>query len=273
MRIDTSKLNAWHFCPAYYQELYLLGIQKSVGVSSALEFGKRMHELLETHYRGMAGMWQNGYGPHSDAMIESEAQTMMAAYRAQYPQENFSVVEVENKFEIPIEGTGHILVGRMDGVVRMVDTKKLWLLEHKTEGANSRANTPEAWVARGQVGTYLWAGREIYGEEFGGILLNVLTRSGTASRVSLPRPPRFRRDSLVRTVAQQEEAIDNLVWAADQIEQLERTHGAGKLWPQDRGRCYDGWRKCQFYELHVIGRTPELLRLYEAVKKDTESGK
>jgi len=241
----------------------VLGIQKIIPASNALEVGKRIHELLEEHYRQSAGMWCTPRGPHNDKYVEQECQLMMARYKAQYPQEPFSVVDIEQKFELAIPGTNHVLSGRMDGVVRMHDTKKLWLLEHKSEGSPTR-NKPEVWASKGQVGVYLWAGAQLYGEEFGGILLNVITRSATSTATGA----RFRRDSLIRTLQQQQEAIDNVVWAADQIEALEKSHGAGKLWPQDRNRCYDGWRQCPYYSLHVTGRTEETLRDYEAIKRD-----
>jgi hypothetical protein len=48
----------------------------------------------------------------------------------------------------------------------------------------------------------------------------------------------------------------NIIYIADQIEKLERTHGRDQLWPQNRNVCVNemtGW-KCDYHLLHVVGR-------------------
>ena len=273
VRIDNSMSKMFHFCPAAFQERYLHQLERTppAGKSAPTDFGKRMHQLLEVHYQQSSGRWQSTYGPMEPPELELEAQQALAAYRAHYPQEPFSVVDVERQVEVPIPGSSHVYVAKLDMVVRMNDTRGLRVFETKTEGARSSGNRPDAWAARAQVGLYMWAGAQLYGGPFEGILLNVITRSATTSGTNpgmFGAGPYFRRDSLERTEAQQLEAVSNIKWVADQIEQLQRTHGSELLWPQDREQCVR-WPgvKCAYYDLHILGRTDETLRGYRKAEQ------
>lgn len=213
----------------------------------------------------------------ADEALEAEAQYTFETYCAYYPEEPFEVVAQEQYFEVPIgkcldcawgpiemllpieacekhygpmaQGAlgRHIYNGEFDAVVRMKDSGKLYLLETKTESRSSKSNLPEAWISRSQVGLYQWAAEQIYGEEFEGILLNVITRQSPKGNCA----PCFRRDTLHRTKDQQLDAVKNIVWAADQIESMQRTG----FFPGNRNNCVsqNGW-KCDFFDLHV---TPE----------------
>ncbi len=199
--------------------------------------------------------------------LETEAQEMIAAYAAHYPAESFEVIDVERTWELPLPGGRHSASGKFDGFVRgNADPYlpgKLYLLEHKTEKRGSKANLPESWAARSQVGIYQWAGEQIYGEEIAGIILDVLTRRSDAGRIG----PSFRRDTLSRTREDCELAIANLNWTADQIERC-REEWNGAIWPQDRNNCcVNGWR-CDFYNLHVFGRSDfELQQHFQPTEK------
>lgn len=192
---------------------------------------------------------------------------MIAAYAAHYPAESFEVIDVERTWELPLPGGRHSASGKFDGFVRgNADPYlpgKLYLLEHKTEKRGSKANLPESWAARSQVGIYQWAGEQIYGEEIAGIILDVLTRRSDAGRIG----PSFRRDTLSRTREDCELAIANLNWTADQIERC-REEWNGAIWPQDRNNCcVNGWR-CDFYNLHVFGRSDfELQQHFQPTEK------
>lgn len=250
MRIDNSRAKAFFRCPAEYQERYEFNIEPDNRDNFA--FGTRWHQLLEGKYRRMKGEDFTDYAPDTNEAIENEAQTMLARYAAHYPEEPFDVVHVEHYFEVPLPGSNHIYVGEMDAIVRDKETGLLQLFETKSERRGSKANLPEAWASRSQVGLYLWAAEQLYNEPFKNILLNVCTRQSPAGREQAS----FRRDELQRSVEEKQAAIENIIWVADQIEAMKQTHGIERLYPQNRNVCVNemtGWR-CDYYDLHVIAR-------------------
>ena len=212
--------------------------------------GHRMHEVLENHYRGIAGMPAIAFDD-ADELVEAETQVAFEAYKLHYPDEPFTVMDTERVFEVPLPGCEHTYSGKMDMLVRMKDTGKLWLLDHKTQKRTAYTNNPEAWAAKAQVGLYKWAAEQLYKEPIDGIILNVIRRQSDKGL----EPPTFWRDNLERSPEQVDEALRNIIWVADQIEGMHKTFGDGPNWPTDRDNCKQGNFKCDFYDLHVIGRT------------------
>lgn len=301
MRIDNSRAKAFFTCPAFYQERYLYNIEPAER-SEALSFGTRMHQLLEERHRRMMGEQPEPFPPLDSEALEAEAQAMFAGYEAHYPEEPFEVVGVEQFFEVglPMTVTGvpaicldcsnscgwgasfdarypvdvvvcpecgaptkrwfhHTYIGEFDAIVRMRDSGGLALLETKTERRGNKANLPEAWAARSQASLYLWAAEQLYGEPFERVILNVLTRQSPAGR----EPASFRRDTNIQRSEQEKlDAVNNIIWVADQIEALGRGRGTDGLWPQNRNACVNeitGWR-CPYYKLHIHGRDEITLR-------------
>lgn len=279
MRIDNSRAKAFFRCPAEYQERYEFNIEPQNRDNFA--FGSRWAELQEEKYRRLLG--ENFTAPPCDnEAIENEAQTMLARYNAHYPTEPFDVVAVEKFFELPLPRTHcwecgstdlteklglirsvlckdchrvnviHTYVGEMDAIVRDKETGLLQLFETKSERRGSKANTPEAWAAKSQVGLYLWTAEQIYNEPFKNVILNVCTRQSPAGREQAS----FRRDMLQRSLEEKQAAIENIIYIADQIEAMEQNYGTERLFPQNRNACVNemtGWR-CDYYDLHVIAR-------------------
>ena len=245
MKIDNSAAEAFTSCPALYQERYINGWTRK-GAGGALEFGTRIHKLLEGHFAlrepGVLGE-DISLG---DPLVEAEAQELFEAYKAQYPVEPFAVVDVERYFEVPLPSSPHILIGKMDVIYRDNESGRLGLMDHKTESRTSRANLPEVWAAKAQVGLYQWAAEQIYGEPFDSITLDVLTRRSPAGRL----PPSFRRDSLQRTKAQQANAIRDIIYIADKITELESLQG---MYPRFTKNCHNGGWRCEAYAAHVVG--------------------
>lgn len=230
------------------------------------------------------GIHVTPFAPCADQAFEDEAQTMFALYEATYPEEPFEIVDVEKFFEVTLperckcgqlaypevhDNNGfkeylfkcsqcpklyvwrarppHSYIGEFDAIVRDKTTGTLHLLEHKTERRGSKDNLPDVWASKSQVGLYLWAAEQIYGEKFGSIILNILTRQSPAGR----EQPCFRRDNLQRTNVQLQDAVSNIVYVADQIERV-RTQFGKERYPQNRENCVTGfgWH-CDYYDLHV----------------------
>jgi len=275
LKIDNSQMQAFWYCPQKWEERYVNNLEPRVRDTSSLEFGTRMHQLLEDRHldqQGLPQRWVDSGGLTSE--LEAEAQLTFEAYCAYYPEEPWDVVAVEQYFEVPLLReqcphcqsrrlgvfeespycfeceqwfADHIYNGEFDAIVRMKDSGRLYILETKTESRSSKSNSPEAWISRSQVGLYQWAAEKIYGEEFEGIILNVISRQSPKGNCA----PCFRRDTLHRTKAQQLDAVKNIIWVADQIEAMQRIG----FFPSNRNNCVTGYGwKCDFHDLHV---TPE----------------
>jgi hypothetical protein len=246
MRISNSGLKDFLYCPAFYQEKHLFEIERIVGEDSKLNesllFGSRIHQLLAEYYRGV----RPSTLVLSEA-LEAEAQLTFEAYKAHYPVEDFEFVEAEYPFELPLPGGKHSLSGIIDGLIVAEDGETYNIFETKTEQRGSKANHPQAWKSKTQVGVYLWAARKLWPEKkIDKILLNVITRQSEKGR----EPPTFRRDDLQRTDAQINEALSTVEYVADQISYLKDTRDCS-LWPTNRENCVSrtGW-VCEYNPLH-----------------------
>ena len=265
MRIDNSQAKAFRFCPLYWREKYLIGIEKvrqpaPNGEAPPAEVGTRTHQLLEEHYRPPTPPAREPYPEHPNATVEAECQLIMAAYRSTFPVESFSVVAVEHTFEVPL-GERHTYVGKFDGIIRDADGH-LCVLEHKSEKRTSKANNPKAWAARNQGALYLWAAEQVYGEPFECVVLNVLRRPSPKGQEPPEFPP---RQNLFYSAEQRESAVDNLLVTADEIEEYKARFGTGPRdwWPSNTENCYNPW-PCEFVQPHVYGWSDELLKQYKS---------
>lgn len=224
-----------------------------------------MHELLEEHFLALKGTPREPY-PVADEATELEAQAMLAGYNARYPLEPFSVVAVEQVFEVALPGSEHTYIGKLDGVVRYTEAPyegQLAVLEHKTEKRSSQRNSPEAWAARAQVSLYKFAVEMLYREPVSHIILDVLRRQSPAGR----EPAVFYRDTLERTEGQVQSALQDLIYVADQIEHLE-AHYSTERWPQNTDNCAQGKFLCDFFALHVGAGGDQLVQLkYQPAKE------
>lgn len=279
MKIDNSQAKAFLICGLYWKERYANNLEPD-RKSDALSFGTRVHQLLECRHLLLAGRDIPDFPPLEDPALEAEAQLTFAAYEAHYPEEPFEVVDVERYFEVPVgqcrecswkkgfkEVQGyceshydnhnpyrHTYCGEFDAIVRMKDSGRLRVLETKTERRGSKDNLPDAWIVKSQVGLYQYAAEQIYNEPIEAIILNVITRQSPKGQ----ERPSFRRDNLYRSPAQQREAVRNLVWVADRIEECRRDG----FFPANRNNCVSGfgWH-CPYYDLHATEeRSEELVK-------------
>jgi PD-(D/E)XK nuclease superfamily protein len=252
MRIDNSAATTWQFCPLKYYEKYVAKREfPDEGGSRA--FGSRMHALLG-EYHGTLAVPRIDVAPGvpcEDPQLEAEAQATFARYLGHYPYEPFDFGGVEAVHVIPLPHSDHELVVKIDGW--LVDQEgRTGIYECKTEKRGSQANNPESWASRSQVGLYQWALSHVLQREVDYILLDVITRQSEKGRVSAD----FRRDRLQRNLRQQELALDNIRWVADQIEAMEKSG----FWASNTNNCKQGWLKCDYYLAHLEGWTDDLLR-------------
>jgi PD-(D/E)XK nuclease superfamily len=266
MEIDHSAAEAFRQCPYMYYEKYLaegtgLELKSQPGEKiHPLDFGGRVHELLEEYYNELRGTPIKPYPESPREDLELEAQMMMAAYRAKYPAEDWDeIVSIEHTFkiELPTYVAGyaafgrHIGTGKMDVVFRKDGV--LNVLDHKTQNRRSSSNHVKKWAARDQASFYLWVASKFYGEEIGNFYVNVLIRPSE----KLQEGPIFpERQKLERTKDQLEIAVRDLVVCADDIERYKGIFKDG-VWPSSKEMCTEGtWGDCDFYLPHTYGWDP-----------------
>jgi len=270
--------------------------------SEGRDFGTRMHQLLHerrcrqlgisihTGKRPLGRLGTETYPEWPDEGIESEAQATLAAYEAHWikdyeylESERTSIVDLPERCptcwsdglrraDLPDDQqwcalcqrafTVHQLVVKIDAVVRH-DDGTIGPMDTKTEskpGYNSR----EDWSGRTQAKIYLSALERLYpNERVSRLVVDVVTRRSPKAN----RQPLFTRlDDIASTPQQLDEALRNVVHVADCIEQNRRVG----WWPSNMNVCKKGWEKCDFYPLHVIGRTSENLKKYRPAEKYLE---
>jgi hypothetical protein len=218
------------------------------------DFGTRFHQLVANHRRRLAGLPEVQYPEWPDEDIELECRAIWAQYQAHYAIEPWRFLSVERTEHVPIPGTPHELTVRIDAVVGF-DDDTIGPLDTKTEKHGSRANTRESWASRTQAALYLWACQRLYPQEtVSRMAVDVVTRG------SPKFPPAFRRmDDIAPSLEQRDDAVRNVVAVADEIVRC-RQEG---WWSSNRNSCVE-WtgRPCEYFPLHVLGRTDANLRLY-----------
>lgn len=277
-QIDNSAANAFRECPYKFKEQYLsegTGLEKQPYGNdySALDFGGRVHELMEERYKQMQGNPIVPYPEDERPALELEAQAMLAAYAAKYPVEEWDeIVDVERTFrfklpefcpecasmEIDLADTRclqcghifklreHIYTGKLDVVFRL--NGDLYIMDHKTQNRTSKSNQPQKWAARDQATLYLWVAEKIYGEKINRFLVNVLVRQSPKGQ----EPPIFpERIRLERTEDQTNWALRDICMIADDIDRHKKLFGDG-VWPSHKENCYT-WGECDFYLPHTYG--------------------
>lgn len=281
MEIDNSAANEFRTCPLFYYQGRLkegagLELKPRPGEIGPYDLGTRIHELLEEHYSG-----REQYPASTNEALEIEAQMIIAAYKAKYPQEGFEIVDVERTFRIQlpvycqscyrpacqkVDGWycekcvdpfqhhtpySHVYTGKIDLTFR--ENGKLNIMDAKSQKPRSSSNHPKKWAAKDQASLYLWAAEKIYGEEIGNFYVNVLQRPSG----KLQEGPVFpERQRLERTKDQIEIAVRNIVIEADNIERYQRIFGDAE-WPSNKEACTKGtWGDCEFYLPCTYGWDP-----------------
>jgi hypothetical protein len=241
------------------------GIEIIARSREGLDFGTRFHQLYENRSRELLGLGVKIYPEWPDNAIEDECQACWAAYEAHYPSEPFEVLSCERTEAIRIPGTDHELVVKLDRAVRFAD-RTIGPMDLKTESTPGY-NTRESWAGRTQASLYLWALAQLYPREnVSRLVVDIVTRGNSK------RAPTFTRlDDISRPPSALEEAVHNVAYVCDRIE----SHRRSGFWPANMNICKDGWRRCEYFDLHVYGKTDANLRLYrpaEAYLDGIQSG-
>ena len=284
MIIDNSQDVAFQFCPAKWYEKYVNKIEldwSKIGEPSTTSFGTRTHEKLEGYYKGLAGIEKDvlDWAPNTpgDEAIELEAQLMLQEYIQHYPGEPeqfllndggtprpVRIIDVERTFKLRLpDGDDDFYAGKFDLIIQDVNEGTFHIVDHKSEKRGGKNNSPQAWAARYQVSRYLRAAQQLYGENFGSIILNVLTRQSPAGQ----KPATFRRDRLERTGEQIDEAMENLLHTIGEMKRVIELKDNHRPLPADRENCCKWGYECDYYPIHILGRTEENLAKFRPTEE------
>ena len=106
----------------------------------------------------------------------------LGLYYKRFPiaQEEFEVVTnaqgkpyLETGFAIDLGGN-KVFTGKIDAIVRMKKSGRLWIVDHKTTQKLLNEFYFKTYSLHNQVTGYLWAVRELLGEEPEGCIINAL---------------------------------------------------------------------------------------------------
>ena len=110
-------------------------------------------------------------------------------YIREYPQEmwTFTKESMEVGWQFPLRGTDYFLGGSLDGRVYWPSMGILFL-ENKTSGSYLGDNAIASWNYSPQVKGYNWYGHQTLGDEFYGVLMNLMTKQHPGPRSQWTTP-------------------------------------------------------------------------------------
>lgn len=251
-----SRLGTMLQCPQRYAWTYVLPPEEGGGrpntISPALIRGSMIHTGLAHHYQRMQTRVNGGdpeefYKPvdamHMQAIQEGDdwikeidyCSSALQAYISHYGMETFEVVGVEQTMYANIGP--YQVTGRADLIIR--DTNgKVWIVDHKTTGRINNSQQKYYGIS-GQLIGYEFMGRQIFGDEWGGMLLNLIQHRSPYKFVRHELPPA--PNMLVR--------FPEMVRIAEErIETLKDTPVDQYPMAMNELVCYHRYGACEFVE-------------------------
>jgi hypothetical protein len=225
--IDAGSSGEWGWhavetalrCPQLFAYKFRLNVLQKTK-SAPLLRGSLMHAALAQHYARMQSQ-QEGRDPGEwalpyDAVVETakkiggeayveEIHLLYRKYAAHYASERVEPMAIEEVFRADI--AGQPFTQRLDLVVREPNGK-VYIWDHKTVGRID-AKIPLRYTLSGQFLGMQNFGAAVYGSEFGGVKLNLVSLSGEMSRQVVDPAP-VARQKFTLSVAHARRVIDSL---------------------------------------------------------------
>lgn len=184
--------------------------------------------------------------------VSAYAETAIQAYRAYcraYPAQDeeqiMKIVAVEELMSTKIAGK-YLLTGRLDLAYEDLGGR-IWVMDHKTT-ARLTAKHKQFYGISGQLLGYAHMAREMYGDRFAGLKVNLIQHGDNPKfeRITLPRSPNL------------EAKFERIV--VDIEESIERMQASGRDyddWPKSINEltCYHRYGACHFIDQcrHGVG--------------------
>lgn len=188
-RWSANKVKAWHRCHRLFRNRYVLGLgEPSTPVQ---DFGNVGHAALQdrlTEYMGENGQpWPRLSDPFEQARLDA----VLTGYQARWndDREVYSVLAVEQSFEYEL--AGHIIQGRMDGIVQRIEDGRVLVKEHKFTGSDVSGGSAywEKLVLDTQVSIYTDAATAL-GYDVAGVIYDVIAKPRHEPKKATPEADR-----------------------------------------------------------------------------------
>ena len=189
--LDSTKLNRWQECPRSYFFEYVLGWRPDTG-SIHLDFGGAFHDALEVLMKTQEP--RKGWTPEAvqqakDAFLSSwrakvpeerdldhksknpvRAQIVLEDYAQHYASDTHTVehTEIHGELMLSEKRTVHY---KIDTLCRSTESGGMFVLEHKTTGADSKG-WRDGWQTSLQVGMYYLSVLASTGETPDSVIIN-----------------------------------------------------------------------------------------------------
>lgn len=206
--------SAWHDA----METFLLYGYSDAALSMAVDaFIKAMEEIYPTKAEQddnsfLSGVMPIGENPtsHNAKNVENGIQYLIN-YSNMYKKDEsrYETLYTEVVANVPIS-EDRSFVMKMDSILRSKEDGKIYSLEHKTTGRKTGAWL-NSWFSKFQVRAYAYALKAIYGDEFGGIIINgAVIRSKDCEFIRIP--VRLSDEQIIDWLAQANHWMDLIEW-------------------------------------------------------------
>lgn len=203
----NSAGKTWRACPQLYKYRYV-DLVRPLYPSAEVAFGLLMHAALEAWWRAAkdgleAQAWLEAAmsaitATEEDPFRQARAMALMFGYHLRWQDMTWDgerlevlAVEVEYRAELINPETGHPSRtwdrgGKIDVLVRGVDTGRVWIVEHKSTGQAFGEGSPyrDALVLDSQISHYMVGARAL-GYDPAGCIYDVLARPDQRPRRAL----------------------------------------------------------------------------------------
>jgi len=232
--------------------------------SPALVKGSLIHLALAQHYAIMRARQTEGDDPNSwcspheaveliaklednTEYIDPVLQTFDAyarCYNGKIEEQSMKILAVEELFDSRIAGK-YRLTGRADLIYEDL-AGRVYVVDHKTT-SRLTSKHKQYYGVSGQLIGYAHMAREVYGDRFAGMVLNLIQHGDSPKfeRLTLPRSP-FLEQNFEQTVVDLEESIERL-------QQEGRPHDQ---WPKAMNEltCFHRYGACEFMDQCRFGK-------------------
>jgi hypothetical protein len=222
VRIDNSRFSAFWSNPELYRLIYEQNIAPKI---PNYYFGRgiRLHELAESRNKVTKAVMSVKVSDKSAKMAEA----LFAAFKRRWDGDHTIQLMYDDgkplaelEFDVPIPGSSHSIVGRMDEIVQYKDEP--WIGDIKT--ANAKSSEPKKRIEFGyssQPIFYINAARML-GYPVRGMLYRVVTEH---------TPPKHWLIESKRTESQLAQGLIMIHQTAEAIQMMKKTFGVDKPWP------------------------------------------
>lgn len=249
-------------CPQKFAWQYELGVSTFNDESPALIKGSMMHMALAQYYYRKKNEQE---GKPVDEWMEAKEALQAKAkvevgwadfvdqisdcydqYLDFWGQESWTVEEVEKLAYCRIGE--HLFTGRFDLIIRDKNGK-VFVMDHKTT-SRIQANQAKYYGISGQLIGYAYMAMSIYGDDFGGVILNQIQHTGKMKfkRINLPPAPNL--------IAEFPQIVKD---TEKRISELQKEERDPMKWPKaiNELTCYSRYGACPFMEQCKWGTTSD----------------